>query len=696
MAIVVKEGTVISAHGNVTIGENAKLAVNSKIGKNVNNKSSGSSSGSSSSKEYFTDSSGNKLSSYETAAIKATGGGMTTSSGGTDYATVSVEKPIKQSSAPLQETQFVSSSELRRRQDLSNLSNGSSGKNTSFERSGPMLTSSSTGQAIYAPTGQATRAVAHYKERSDYARKDKLIYKNDQGKRVVNFSKINDNPIRNIFVGAKEVYTTGYVSPGSNAINTEAKTFGGALGVGLASNPFASNLGARAATQTIKVAGAPVRYVGNAVVSGAPKGFKGITAVLYTAESSYLGGKLGYEITKSTSSKESKAFINTGESKAAYEIANANALQDKSKVSQYLISNIPGGKKITGYDQAAFDSSVKDYATQKGYNPNLFAQSVKDYGKARNVGTTTAILTGNTASEAVGGALFSGSAAFTTGQTIPVKGAFAKLFVQGAKVTGVAGIGEGGGIALGMEASTGKGLKDFNYEFVAQSAALGGVTAAAGGGLIYATSVLKPKISKGLLGVAYATEPAEYFGDVAGGGTGAGIIKTPGAITFTNSKTNTNALASTQSPTSSLTTSSDVRVLTSGVFTSNTVNTRANTNPFTNVNIRSNIFNPTNTNTNTNNFVYNPSNTPSNTNTNTNVNTPTPTNTFVNVFTTTSKAPLGFGNFGSSNKGVKMGNPDFFKQSRSYNPSLTASVLGLKGEKPGLYGLKSGLGLRRL
>jgi hypothetical protein len=54
--------------------------------------------------------------------------------------------------------------------------------------------------------------------------------------------------------------------------------------------------------------------------------------------------------------------------------------------------------------------------------------------------------------------------------------------------------------------------------------------------------------------------------------------------------------------------------------------------------------------------------------------------------------PLSIGG-GGKGKGI-MG--DFLKQGRSYQPSLTASVLGIKGARPSDYAIKTGLVIRPL
>jgi len=668
MPIVVKSGTVIKAHGKTTIGRKARIAVDADIGKNVTNLSEGKSDGSKPS-SGFVDASGKELSAYEAAVVEKTAAPATNvKTGETDYHTYNITTNNKEETKPsfttIPSTQKQTVEETLKASSFQNRVNATVNKENEIR--------SSSG---------------------------KFFTRTPDGKAAINFRAVfskgysNAEPVKAFTSTIKDPYSAGSYS--SSAGERFASNVGGTI---VASSGTLTGLGLINPLKAVRTAGTPIRSVGTAVVKGAPTGLKGVTGALYIAETSLAAGKIGYEVKKATLSSESKAFIKSGEARTAYEMANNQALAGKGKVSQYLISNIPGGKSMTNYDKKAFNSSVKEYAASKGYNERDFVTAVSDYGKARNIGTASAILTGNTASEAVGNALFSSNSAFSSGTSIPLKGSFKKLFVQGAKVTGTAGLGEGAGIALGMEASTGKKLSNYDYKLVAKSGVLGAVSAATLGGTIYATSILKPKLSKGLLGAAYATEPAEYFGDVAGGGSGVGVIKTPGSITFTNtltdSKTSTDTRVNTNINTNTPTSvSSNVKVLTSGIFNPTNVNTAVGTNPFTNVNVRSNIFSSTNVPTNTNSFV----NVPSNSQTQTNINVPTNTlvTSLVPTSTTTSKFPLfGITRTGGSNKGFKGGFGDFFKQSRSYNPSLTASVLNIKGGLPSDLGIKSGLAIR--
>jgi len=639
MAIIVKSGTVLSAHGKVTIDKGATIQKGADIGKNVKrNKSS-----SSKKEEKYS----------------------------------STSSPWKQTS-PITSTSPV----------VANLP-------ANNPTSSP------------APTQTQTQT-----ETSNYVRPQSDVRpstkKEKRALRRASFAE--KTGIANFIEGATGM-NRGAPNPFAET-STPAQSLGAAAGgvFSIVSSTGGANVfrGAKVVTRTI---GAPIRAVGQAVVKGAPAGLKGVTGALYTMETSYAAGKLGYGVVKATRSKESKAFINTGEAKKSYEAANTAALEGKGKAAQYVASNIPGGKRIVDYDNMAFDRSVKDYATTKGYNPDVFSQSVKDYGKARKTGTTAAILTGNTASESVGSALFASNKAFTTGQTIPIKGAFGKLFFQGAKVTAMAGAGEGAGIVLGSEAATGKSLQQTNFLNVGIGAVGGALTAGALGGTIYATSILKPGISKGLLGAAYITEPAEYFGDVAGGVSSAGVIKTKGALTFTsilsNTKSKTKSKSRTRVPTP---TNSLLSTPTNTPTTTPTDTLTPTPTPTTTPsNIKNDFFTPTDTpvspptNTPVNTPTPTPTPTPAPTQTpsftNTLVNTLTPTNTYTNTYTptytTTSKLPF-MPLLGGSNKQIKPGFGDFFKQNRGYNPSLFSSVLNIKGSKTSDYGLKSGLGIRKI
>jgi len=602
MAIVVKSGTVLSAHGNVTISDKATINKGADIGKNVK-RSNGSSSSSSSKKEedYTSGSSG---------------------------------------SSPITSTSPVVA-------NLPSNNPSSSPTTTTATRTETTTTSNYVRPVsdVRPSTKQETRAL----RRARFAEKTGLA---------------------NFLEGATGI-NRGAPNPFAET-SSPAQSVGSALGsvFSIASSTGAVDVfrGAQVVTRTV---GAPIRAVGEAVVKGAPAGLKGITSGLYTIETSYVAGKLGYEAVKATKSKESKAFINSGASAEAYEMANTKAMGGKSKVSQYVASNIPGGRRIVGYDQSAFDTSVKDYATSKGYDTEVFGRSVKDYGQARKIGTTSAILTGNTASEAVGGALFASSKAFTTGSSIPIKGAFSNLFMQGAKVTATAGFGEGAGIVLGSEASAGKNLKQTNWVNVGLGGVFGSVTAGLGGGLIYATSVLKPAVSKGLLGTAYITEPAELFGDIAGGGRGAGIIKTPGMITFTNTNTNIDSSSrGSPSPSGGLTSlysnidaPTNTRTRTSSpipTITPTNIQATIPVNPFTPTNTRTRTSSPiptpspvpTPTPIPTPSPIPTPTNTPTTTQTNILINTPTSTNIFTPTFTTTPTTKLPFLPLrGGSNKG---------------------------------------------
>lgn len=132
-----------------------------------------------------------------------------------------------------------------------------------------------------------------------------------------------------------------------------------------------------------------------------------------------------------------------------------------------------------------------------------------------------------------------------------------------------------------------------------------------------------------------------------------------------------------------------------GILTPINTKTITSTTSPVNSRISSNVFTPTSTLTpSTSSNVFSFVNTPTTTTTS----TTTSTFTNTNVFTPTLRKGIGVPPlplFGGDNRGFRFGKTDTIKQSRLYQSSLGANVIGIRGEAKGL-SLKSGLGVRGL
>jgi len=377
------------------------------------------------------------------------------------------------------------------------------------------------------------------------------------------------------------------------------------------------------------------------------------------------------------SSPNTKDFFNTGQARGAFE-AGINAERSQAGFVDRQLLSIPIANKLVKRDDDLFASGVKAYASDQGIvNTDSLIKSARQVENVQTASFASGLLSANTFSEIGGQVALSGKA---------VPATFKGRFWQGFKTISNQGFIEGSSSVVAEQTASGKNPKTFNYPAIAAGAAIGAVTAGTIGGVIYAAP---PTISKTLLGASYVADPFEVAGDFTA--SSASRVLTP-ALSFSGGRT-----ASLSTPTSS----------NNVVSSSNTI-----TNTFTAVDQPTNVFTPVNTPTNT--FVnsniftstranvlsntYTPTNaaTPTNTFVNTPVNTPT--NTFVNTPTVTGRKefllfPPIFGG-GGSNKKFGFGFTDSLKQRRTYQASLTAKVLNIKGSRPSAFGIKTGLVVR--
>lgn len=693
MVIVVTGGTVTKGRNYVQKDKQGRIvkAVTRSGKTSTTMKSSKSESSNLPKTNTYKDETGRTLTPFESAVVEKKSAPMTSAkTGETVYTSVNVERASKPSSSAsnnrnvninnLKKDDFISAGEMKRQKDLSTGSSGGS----SFEISGYNMTSDETG--FSSKSGRSTsQIVSTINMNREEAYSKKLFQKNSEGKIVINFDRVGKSPISKFGEGFAEVYNTGYVSPDSTKSGTFFKELGGATAVAIPS------------TRVLNVAGQAYQGVVSPVVQGYTTLLTKLPYKTGVVTNLVVSGATTYGLSKgvskvgtgllSVTSPETKTFIQSGQARGAYEAGIAAEQQGAGFIKRQAL-NIPIVNKVVKRDDAAYTVGVSNYAREQGVtNVQGLLKSSRQVENVQTASFASGLLSANTFSEIGGGVALT-----------KIKPSSSK-FVTGFKAISNQGFIEGTSSVIAEQASSGKNLKNLNYGAVAAGGVLGAGTAGVVGGLIYASP--KP-VSNLLLGASYLSDPFEAVGDYTAKSSArvlTGTVSTTnrgGRGRSTNSLTSTNTISASTPVSSSVNVNSNsftmVRTPTPSISETSTfvnaptpVSTNIRSNIFTRVNTPSNVFSPVNTN------VQTPVNVPVNVNTPTNVFTSTPTTVYGKAL-----LPPLLGGLGGSNARFKSGFGDFFKQSRSYNPSLSASVLGITGMKPSSYGIKTGLVIRPL
>lgn len=567
---------------------------------------------------------GRTLSPFEAQALKDTGGGMTTASGGVAYSTITVEGGRRVTNAKEAATQR-------------------------FDTRG----------TVTAATPEEARAA---RRQSSVFGRTKTAFLSGLGLKK----------------GSGELYRGEYSPTGQRITAAERIGYAGGLVGSIAS--------------VSKAPGAYSKLTAPAVTKYA--GFLSKQS-LSTARVVNLGTSLGVTYaatevvqegltlsTKATSPR-TREFFSNDQAEAAYK-AGIEAEKQSSPWLKRQAMDVPGVNKLVRRDEKAFRSGVVSYAQGAGIKDITgLEKSARQYENIRTGAFAAGSVSANTFSE-IGGQV--SVAAITPAKT------FGARFMQGGLKIASQGFIEGSSVVVAEQTASGRNPRTFNYPAIGAGAILGGVSAGAIGGTIYAA---KPVVGKGLLGAAYVVDPYEAVGDVTADAASRVITTTPSLSSRAAPFTPTNAVNPTSAtsvlqPSATITQSKAFSLTTTPTTP---VSTNTFTSSFTNPFVRTSTFVRT---TPTNVFVNAPVNTP----TSTNVFTPTSTNTF------TPTAPVTFTGrpglpplplmFGGGGGGFKKGVFDSLKQPRAYQPSLTASVLGIRGKKPSAALLKTGLTVRPL
>jgi hypothetical protein len=404
---------------------------------------------------------------------------------------------------------------------------------------------------------------------------------------------------------------------------------------------------------------------------------------------SYAVAKTTYNIGVRAQDKTTREAIRSGAAKATYDAGVAYGTKDLNFIQRTAAATPVLGDVVYPKNSRVRQKIDEGVVIASNNNPSLVRASQR-YAAISNTAFVASAAFSNTASE------IGGQAAFTMDKTYTVASsqAFKTKFWQGFRNIAPQGLAEGAGISVGLQASQGKNLRTINYKEVAFSSALGGVTAGTLGGTIYAA---KPAVSKGLLGVAYATEPLEAAGDYIGG---LGSGKVSGGITKAKTFTFVPSLTDTMTRTSTTTTTNTIAKTASTTPAMITQRTTAytpapSTTPSSTFSFSS-VFSLTSSRTTT------PTNTPTSTTalTNTPTTTPTVTNTYVptttpTVTTTVTTTPeYGFPIIPLGRGGGRGGGAGLFRTIGfgGYTPSATALALNIRGKRSKTY--RTGLGVR--
>lgn len=398
----------------------------------------------------------------------------------------------------------------------------------------------------------------------------------------------------------------------------------------------------------------------------------------------------------------SNPIVRSGQGYEAYQAGREAAVADLGYIDR-AASNVPIVGRLVPLDQQKYEAGVRAYAADRGLDAQKTLKASRYSRGVYDVSFGVGLGVANTISE-VGGQVAASKAVQTTG--------FGAKFLQGARIIGPYGFSEGAAVVAGAEAATGKAIRQFNFPAIGAGALGGYASAAVIGGVIYAAP---KKVSNTLLSASYIADPYELYGDVAASGASGVRVSTAGVSTIfpgnavsspltpTISRSitrspaqslaatpaTTNTLTASQTPTNVYTTTNIKPFVASNVNTPTPAQTFINTPITSRTTAFSSTFTPTPTVINTPVTPIVPVNTP----TNTNVYTPTNTNVFTPTFGGLSFPPL-LPLIGGGGGRKRRAGPDFLTQSRSYNPSLSSLVLGVRGARPSQFQIKTGLNIR--
>lgn len=480
--------------------------------------------------------------------------------------------------------------------------------------------------------------------------------------------------------GVTEQYRAGVDSSGEKITPAQSIAYAGGLVGNIALiKPVAS--GANAAR--VAVAQSYSNVLGKiGVTSKAARGaVGGVTTVFSTIGAAKTTEFVGEKI--ASTNPRTSTFINTGQAEAARQ---AGVSAEGLTGFRAYAASVPGINLVMRRDEKAFSSGVATYAQTQGITDITgLEKAARQRENIKTASLSAAALTANTLTEIQGNAALAGVTPAAT---------WGGRFAQSAPRIALQGSFEGSSLVLAEQVTSNKDFRSVNYKDVAIGAGLGAASAGLAGGFIYAS---KPLVSKGLLGVAYLTDPYEAVGDIGASGIKSrvltlgspavgGVAVSSKSSSFTSSATTTAAASPTLFQS---------RVYSFNPVTSSLSNTQT---PIRNsFNVFNNIFSRTPTTTSSVGISPVVSNTFSSVTPVTSTTTTTAatalTSSSVVVTTPTTLLPLMPFSLGGFGGGSKM-SFDNLKQGRSYQPSLSAAVLGIKGSKPGGYAIKTGLVVR--